>query len=141
MNQFNIIKIYTIFTQQQGTNSIHVPIDYNPGDNWNISRDVKQSEKFHGLKVLRSYSLFSYHCWIMLEISVKRYLKIIYTFLSALWHLPEEISDLAIESLDTIFKEEMYTLLHIVNQTKCFSGSKWFEFRVTVGDCFYCIKF
>ena len=32
MSQFNIIKIYTIFTQQQGTNSIDVPIDYTPGD-------------------------------------------------------------------------------------------------------------
>ena len=32
MNQFNIIKIYKIFTQQQGTNSIQVPIDYKPGD-------------------------------------------------------------------------------------------------------------
>ena len=31
MNQFNIIKIYTIFTQQD-TNSIQVSIDYNPGD-------------------------------------------------------------------------------------------------------------
>ena len=32
MNQFNIIKIYTIFTQQKGTNSIQAPIDYNPED-------------------------------------------------------------------------------------------------------------
>ena len=32
MRQFNIIKIYTIFTQQQGTNSTPVPIDYKPGD-------------------------------------------------------------------------------------------------------------
>ena len=32
MNQFNIIKIYTYFTQQQDTNSIHIPIDYTPGD-------------------------------------------------------------------------------------------------------------
>ena len=32
MNQFNMIKIYTIFTQQQDTNSIQVPIDYKPGD-------------------------------------------------------------------------------------------------------------
>ena len=32
MNQFNIIKIYTIFTQQQDTNSIQVLIDYKPGD-------------------------------------------------------------------------------------------------------------
>ena len=32
MNQFNITKIYTIFTQEQDTNSIQVPIDYKPGD-------------------------------------------------------------------------------------------------------------
>ena len=32
MNQFNIIKIYTIFTQQQDANSIQVLIDYKPGD-------------------------------------------------------------------------------------------------------------
>ena len=32
MNQFNIITTYTIFTQQQDTNSIHVPIDCKPGD-------------------------------------------------------------------------------------------------------------
>ena len=32
MNQFNITKIYTIFTQKQETNSIQVPIDYKPGD-------------------------------------------------------------------------------------------------------------
>ena len=31
-NQFNIIKIYTIFTQQQDTNSIRVLMDYKPGD-------------------------------------------------------------------------------------------------------------
>ena len=32
MNQFNIIKIYTVFTQQQDTNSIQVPIDCILGD-------------------------------------------------------------------------------------------------------------
>ena len=32
MNQFNITKIYTIFTQQEDTNSIQVPIDYKLGD-------------------------------------------------------------------------------------------------------------
>ena len=32
MNQFNIIKIYTIFIQQQDTNSIQVPVDYRLGD-------------------------------------------------------------------------------------------------------------
>ena len=30
--QFNIIKIYRIFTQQQDTDSIQVPTDYKPGD-------------------------------------------------------------------------------------------------------------
>ena len=32
MNQFNIIKIYMIVTQQQDTNSIQVPTDYKPGN-------------------------------------------------------------------------------------------------------------
>jgi len=34
MNQFDIIKIYTIFMQQQqwDTNSIQVPVDYKQGD-------------------------------------------------------------------------------------------------------------
>ena len=31
MNQFHVIEIYTIFTEQQDTNSIQVPIDYKPG--------------------------------------------------------------------------------------------------------------
>ena len=30
MSQVNILKIYTIFTQQQDTNSIQVSIDYKP---------------------------------------------------------------------------------------------------------------
>ena len=32
MNQFNIIRIYRIFKQQQDTNSIQVPINYKLGD-------------------------------------------------------------------------------------------------------------
>ena len=32
MNQFNIFKIYAIFTQEQGTNPNQVLIDYKPGD-------------------------------------------------------------------------------------------------------------
>ena len=32
MNQFNTIKIYTVFTQQQDTNSIQVSRYYKPGD-------------------------------------------------------------------------------------------------------------
>ena len=33
MGQFNIIKIYVIFTQQWDTNSIQVPVDYKLEDN------------------------------------------------------------------------------------------------------------
>ena len=32
MNHFNIIKIYTVFTHQQGMDSIQVPTDYKSGD-------------------------------------------------------------------------------------------------------------
>ena len=32
MNQFNIFKMYTVFTQQQDTNSIQFSIDNEPGD-------------------------------------------------------------------------------------------------------------
>ena len=32
MNQFNIVKTYEIFTQEQDTNSIQVPTGYKPGD-------------------------------------------------------------------------------------------------------------
>ena len=32
MNQFNIIKIYTILTQEEDTTSVQVPIDYKLGD-------------------------------------------------------------------------------------------------------------
>ena len=32
MNQFNMIKIYTMSTQHQGTSSIQAPIYYKPGD-------------------------------------------------------------------------------------------------------------
>ena len=43
--QFSIIKIYTIFTQQKDINSIQVPIDYKLRDTGNISRDRKQDVK------------------------------------------------------------------------------------------------
>ena len=33
MNQFNVVKIYTVFTQQQRINSVQIPKDYKPGDN------------------------------------------------------------------------------------------------------------
>ena len=59
MNQFNIIKIYTIPTQQQDTNSIQVPIDYNPGDTGTYPGTENKVQKCHGLKVLKSYRVCS----------------------------------------------------------------------------------
>ena len=59
-------------------------------------------QKIHGPKVLKSYSLIFYHCGIMLEINIKRYLKITPIFSSAMWHFPREIFDLAIEGLNKI---------------------------------------
>lgn len=39
---------------------------------------------------------------------MKRYLKITYTFSSAMWHLPREIFDLAIKSLDEVKRLEKH---------------------------------
>ena len=63
MNQFNIIEIYTIFTQHQDTNSIQVPIDYK--EDTNISRDMKQGAKIlwsKGIEIIESVllSLWNY---------------------------------------------------------------------------------
>ena len=42
----------------------------------------------------------------MLEINIKRYLKITHIFSNSMWHLPREISDLVIESLDKVRLEK-----------------------------------
>ena len=55
MNQFNIIKIYTIFTQQQDTNSIQVPTNYKPGDTVTYPGTLNKVQKFHGLKESSSF--------------------------------------------------------------------------------------
>ena len=110
MNQFNIIKIYTIFTQRNDTNSIQVPIDCKLRDTGTYPGTQNKVQKFHGLKVLKSYSLFSYHCGIMLEINIKRFMKITHVFSSAVWHLPREIFYLAIKSLNKVrLKKEKNT--------------------------------
>ena len=63
VNQFNIIKIYTIFTKQQDTNSIQVLIDYKPGDSGTYPGDIKQDAKISWSKAIEiTQSLFSYHC-------------------------------------------------------------------------------
>ena len=77
MNQLNIIKMHTIFTQQD-THSVQVPIDYKPGNTETKTRDLKQGAEISWSKIIQS--LFSYHCGIMLEINIKRYLKITHTY-------------------------------------------------------------
>ena len=57
----------------------------------------------------------------MLEISIKRYLKIAHTFSSAVWHLLKEILDLAIESLSKIrlSQQEFAVWLRKLKQGLC----------------------
>ena len=59
MNQFNIIKIYPIFIQQQDTNSIQVPIDCKLGDTGTYPETYNKAQKFHDQKVLKSCRLCS----------------------------------------------------------------------------------
>ena len=53
-----------------------------------------------GIEVIQS--LFSFHCEIMLEIIIERYLKITHIFSSTMRPLPRKIFDLAIESLNKV---------------------------------------
>ena len=76
--------IYTIFTQRQDINSIQVPIDYKPGDT-ETSRDIKQGAKMSLIKSTEIIqTLFSYTCGTLLEINIKRYLKITHIFSRAM---------------------------------------------------------
>ena len=59
MNQFNIIKIYSIFKQQQDTNTIQAPIHYKPEDTGTYPGMQNNMQKFHDLKVLKSYGVYS----------------------------------------------------------------------------------
>ena len=114
MNQFNIIKIYRLFTQQQDINSIQVPIDYKLGD----------PETYPGAKIWRSksieitQSLFSYHCGIMLEINIKRYLKKTHIVSNTMWHSPREIFNLAIESFN---KDRRLENWRVIAENKAFN--------------------
>ena len=47
-------------------------------------------------------NLFSYHCGIMLEVDIKRYLRITQIFSRATWPLTREIFDLIILSLNKV---------------------------------------
>ena len=67
------------------------------------SRDIKQGVNISwskGIEIIQS--VLSYHCGIMLEINIKRYLKITHVVSTAMWHLAREIFDLAIESLSKV---------------------------------------
>ena len=57
-----------------------------------------------GIEIIQS--LFSYHYGIVLEIHIKRYLKITHVFSSARLHLPREIFDLAIEILKEVKRQK-----------------------------------
>ena len=58
-------------------------------------------QKFHGLKVLKSKSLFSYHCGIMLEINIKIFENNPHIFKCNVT-FKREIFDLAIENLKKV---------------------------------------
>ena len=63
-----------------------------------MSRDINQGAKISWSKDIKIIqSMFSNPCGIMLEINIKRYLKITHIFSSAVCHLPREIFDLAIQ--------------------------------------------
>ena len=70
---------------------------------WNKSKDIKQGASTSwskGTEIIQN--LFFYHHGIKLEISIKRWLKIAHIFSGAMWCLPREIFDLAIESLSKV---------------------------------------
>ena len=57
MNQFNMIKVYTICTQQQDTNSIQVPIDYKLGDTETSRRPGTEMSWSKGIEIKQICSL------------------------------------------------------------------------------------
>ena len=59
MSQSKIIKISTVFTQQQDTNSVQVLIDYKPGDFGTYPATSNKMQTCHGLMWLQSDRLCS----------------------------------------------------------------------------------
>ena len=70
-------------------------------------------QNFMAFKALKSYRVYSFITVKLLEINIKRYLKITHIFSSAVWHLPREIFELTIESLMISF------LIWLRAQTLC----------------------
>ena len=71
MNQFDIFKIYTIFTQQEDRNSIQVPIDCKLGDTGPRPRTRAGTEISWSTGIAVIHGVSSYYCGIMLEINIK----------------------------------------------------------------------
>ena len=59
-------------------------------------------QKFHSLKVLKSYRVCSLITVDYVRNQYQKILKIALAFSSAMWHLPRELFDLAIESLNKV---------------------------------------
>ena len=76
MNQVNIIKMYTVVTQLRVQVLLKLPQTINQETLEHIQGYKTKGKTFmvKGIEVIQS--LFSYHCALMLEISIKRYLKI-----------------------------------------------------------------
>ena len=49
---------------------------------------------------------FSYHHGIILEINIKRYLRITHLFSSEMWHLSREVIDTAIEGFNMVSRQK-----------------------------------
>ena len=88
-----------------------MPVDCKPGNTETQPGMENKLQKVHSLKILKSYSLFAYHCGIILELSIKRYLKMTHIFSSAMWHLPRETFNLAVESLSKVRMKKTQTVI------------------------------
>ena len=65
---------------------------------------------------------FSYHHGIILEINIKRYLKITHLFSSEMWHLSREVIDTAIEGFNIIRRQKKKKSRGLIAEKKAF---KW----------------
>ena len=71
---------------------------------------------------------------IMLEINIKRYLKITYVFSSAMWHLPREIFDLATENLNKV--KRLKKTQRVIAEKKAFKWEITIKWKVSIKDTF-----